>query len=131
MEFPRPLGRLTSHANKFRLSHHDAGRSAAGSWDARRGNVHGSTVLADPDLWNRLIPGRFPRAKVDGFSDQLSSLYDPFARHHLFPADNATSAMGLAVRSERSRRTRYSYRAGRESALSSELHAQCGRSMQW
>ena len=63
----------------------------------------------------------------DGLSDRLSALYDPLAcNHHLLPADNATSALGIAIgaASGRSPRcTRYSYRAGRESALSSSLHA--------
>src|SRR5580698_6995973 len=130
MVFPRPLARLTSQAKESRVSYHDAGRCTAGSWDARRGDVHGSAVLVDPDLRDRLVPSRFPRAEVDGLSDRLSPFYDPFAGYHLLPAYDATSAVGLAAGGERSRGIGYSYSAGRKSALSSELHAQCGRSLQ-
>ena len=79
---------------------------------------------------NRPISGRSSGAAVDCISDRLSALYDPLAGNRVLPVDTSSSVVGIAIGCDRSGRARDSHRARGESALSTELHAQCGRSVQ-
>src|SRR5690242_21190216 len=103
---------------------------AARTWDAWCGVVYGAVVLADPDFWNRHIPGGIQGAAGDCLSDRVSAVYDPIAGNRLLPVDPSSSIVGLTIGSERLGYARYSHRARGKSAHSPELHTECSRSMQ-
>src|SRR6266849_3955330 len=103
---------------------------AARTWDAWCGVVYGAAVLADPDFWNRHIPGWFQGAAGDCLSDRLSVVHDPIAGNRVLPVDLTSSIVCFAIGCEWSGRGGHSHRARGKSAHSAELHAECGRSMQ-